>query len=126
MRLWSFCAYGSFYYHFFRRDSTIGRSFVDKPWLSRSRNQGLAFELTAELKKILPGFDYFKFESMGKKHRLLKAFFKREGESVSEGYGFEELSDGERMLIALYSLLYFFRSEFRALLQYSGRIVLVS
>ncbi len=72
-----------------------------------SQDQGLAFKLITELKKILPGFEYFKFEATGEKHRLLKAYFNSKGKNASVGYTFGELSDGQRMLIALYSLLHF-------------------
>jgi predicted ATPase len=70
-----------------------------------SQDQGTAFQLMSELKEILPGFDYFRFDPYGEKHRLLTVFFKNEGNQVSAGYRFDELSDGQRMLIALYSLL---------------------
>jgi ATPase subunit of ABC transporter with duplicated ATPase domains len=43
---------------------------------------------------------------------LLKVFFQNEDES-STGYNFGELSDGQRMLIALYSLLYAARADQR-------------
>ena len=76
-----------------------------------SQNQGLAYKLMTELKEILPGFEYFKFEATGEKHRLLKAYFNGEGKNTSIGYSFGELSDGQRMLIALYSLLHFFCSD---------------
>jgi predicted ATPase len=66
----------------------------------------LAFQLINELKKILPGFDYFRFEAVGEKHRLLKVYFREESETAI-GYNFGELSEGQRMLIALYSLLYY-------------------
>lgn len=70
-----------------------------------SRDQGVAFQLMSELKEILPGFDYFKFEAAGEKHRLLRIYFRNEQDDRSVGYAFHELSDGQRMLIALYTLL---------------------
>ncbi|MCD6296568.1 MAG: ATP-binding protein, partial [Deltaproteobacteria bacterium] len=76
-----------------------------------SQDQGLAFKLMSELKEILPGFEYFKFEATGEKHRLLKAYFNGEEKNVSVGYSFGELSDGQRMLIVLYSLLHFSCSD---------------
>jgi len=76
-----------------------------------SQDQGLAFKLMTELKEILPGFEYFKFERTGEKHRLLKAYFNSEGKNASVGYSFGELSDGQRMLITLYSLLHSFCSD---------------
>ena len=62
------------------------------------------------LKLVLDGFDHFRFESYGAKHRLLKIYFKDDqGQSV--GYNYNELSDGQKMLIALYSLLYAARAD---------------
>lgn len=78
-----------------------------------SQDQGAAFKLLAELKEVLPGFDSFKFESTGEKHRLLRAYFSGDGGNGPLGYDFGELSDGQRMLIALYSLLHFSCSETR-------------
>ncbi len=54
----------------------------------------------------MPGFKHFKFEAVGEKHRLLKAVFSTEGGNGLTEYRFSELSDGQRMLIALYTLLY--------------------
>lgn len=71
-----------------------------------SQDQGMAYQLTGELREILPGFDHFKFEPVGEKHRLLKVHFRDEKAQDTIGYSFSELSDGQRMLIALYSLLH--------------------
>ncbi len=71
-----------------------------------SQNQGLAFQLMQELRQVLEGFDYFKFEPFGEKHRLLKVYFREEDRDTSIGYTYNELSDGQKMLIALYTLLY--------------------
>jgi predicted ATPase len=76
-----------------------------------SQDQGMAFQLMSDLKDILPGFDFFKFEPVGEKHRLLKIYFKTEKSAPSIGYNFNELSDGQRMLIALYTLLAAARSD---------------
>ncbi len=70
-----------------------------------SQDQGVAFQLMSDLKDILPGFDFFKFEAVGEKHRLLKIYFKNDKNHPAIGYDFGELSDGQRMLIALYTLL---------------------
>ncbi len=72
-----------------------------------SQDQGLAFKLLTKLKEVLPGFESFKFEATGEKHRLLRAYFRGDEKNRSVGYDFGELSDGQRMLIALYSLLSF-------------------
>lgn len=71
-----------------------------------SQDQGLAIRLTDELREIMSGFEHFKFEAVGEQHRLLKAIFSTEdGKDLIE-YRFGELSDGQRMLIALYTLLH--------------------
>jgi predicted ATPase len=67
-----------------------------------SQDQGKIFELTNELREVLDGFAAFKFDGAGDQRRL-KAIFSASS-SVFE-YRFSELSDGQRMLIALYTLI---------------------
>ncbi|MBN1874842.1 MAG: AAA family ATPase [Anaerolineae bacterium] len=76
-----------------------------------SQDQGIAFQLMQELKQVLDGFNYFRFEPFGERHRLLKIYFQGDDTSPSIGYTFNELSDGQKMLITLYSLLYATRIE---------------
>jgi len=76
-----------------------------------SQDQGMAFRLISELKEVLPGFDSFRFKPVGERHRLLKVYFRNEQEGTSTGYKFNELSDGQRMIIGLYTLLYAARSD---------------
>ncbi len=71
-----------------------------------SQDQGMAFQLMSELREVLPGFAHFKFEAVGEKHRLLKVYFKNEQDRIPTAYKFHELSDGQRMLIGLYTLLF--------------------
>lgn len=72
-------------------------------WISQ--DQGMAIRLQQELREILPGFSHFKFPSQGPEATLLKAVFEQtEGRPVELSFG--SLSDGQRMLIALYALLY--------------------
>jgi predicted ATPase len=66
-----------------------------------SQDQGLALRLTNELRDVLPGFEYFKFDQ-----NQLKAVFSAENGKGLIEYRFSELSDGQRMLIALYTLLH--------------------
>jgi predicted ATPase len=68
-----------------------------------SQDQGFAIELNNTLREVLPGFDVFKFEKSGDQYRF-KAHFRNENKNESVCYGFGELSDGQRMLIVLYSL----------------------
>ncbi len=79
-----------------------------------SQDQGMAFRLMQELRQVLPGFDYFKFEPYGEKHRLLNVYFRDDSDNGSESsipYDYGELSDGQKMLIALYGLVYAARIE---------------
>jgi predicted ATPase len=69
-----------------------------------SQDQGTIFELTQELREILPGFKAFKIISDGKAKILSGVFFNQSDKAIN--YEFNELSDGQRVLIALYTLLY--------------------
>ncbi|MEJ6481317.1 AAA family ATPase [Nostoc punctiforme UO1] len=77
-----------------------------------SQDQGKVAELMNGLKTILDGFVSFKFDQFSEKHLTLKLRF-----STSEDrrniidYRFSELSDGQKVLIALYTLLYCTQSE---------------
>ena len=73
------------------------------------QDQGKAIEITSVLREILDGFDHFKFVEAGERHRVLKASFS--GGNGDHDYRFNELSDGQRVLIALYTLIYYARSE---------------
>jgi predicted ATPase len=69
-----------------------------------SQDQGTIFKLTQELREILPSFEAFKIISYGKTKILSGGFFNQSDQAIY--YEFEELSDGQRVLIALYTLLY--------------------
>lgn len=56
--------------------------------------------LEGELKKIIDGFDIFRFQKAGEA-KILKAEF-----TDNTMFRIDELSDGQRVLIALYTLLY--------------------
>lgn len=62
----------------------------------------IIFQLSSELKEILQGFESFKLKQTGEREKVLTIKF--------TGYEirFNELSDGQRALIALYTLLYAF------------------
>lgn len=60
---------------------------------------------------MLPGFDALNFEAAGPNRWLLRADFQRNGQRVM--LRFKELSDGQRALILLYSVLYFLLQEGR-------------
>ena len=66
-----------------------------------SQNHGMVIQLEQELKEVLPGFHHFYLESSGEA-KLLKAVFEPKGKHLTFGL----LSDGQRMLVALYAILY--------------------
>ena len=77
-----------------------------------SQDQGKIFEVTNALREILDGFAYFKFIESGLQKRILKLYFSVKGNSKEYiDYSFWELSDGQRMLIALYTLIYCTQSD---------------
>ena len=68
-------------------------------------HQDKVFQLTQQLRTIIPGFHAFKLEQAGKQ-RILKVGFASEDKDAHPIYfDFEQLSDGQRVLIVLYSLL---------------------
>jgi predicted ATPase len=68
-------------------------------------HQDKIFKLTKQLRETIPGFHAFKLEQAGK-HRILKVGFSSEDPNASQHYfDFEQLSDGQRVMIVLYSLL---------------------
>lgn len=63
------------------------------------------FDLVQELREVLSDFDAFAVEKVGTEEHILKVDFRDENKR-RVSYGFEELSDGQRMLIVLYTLLH--------------------
>jgi AAA15 family ATPase/GTPase len=77
-----------------------------------SQDQSKIFALANVLKEVLPGFTNFKFDKAGEQRSILKCLFMKEGVTQSSfEYSFLELSDGQRMLIALYTLICCIQSE---------------
>lgn len=72
-----------------------------------SRDQSWVIELTNVLKEGLPGFEYFRYEQAGENFSILTTVFSgnEDGKGVKKEYRFAELSDGQRALIFLYTLL---------------------
>jgi predicted ATPase len=62
--------------------------------------------LNTGLREVLSGFKFLRLEPYGENVRLLKAVFSAVGETDREFY-FNELSEGQRCLIALYTVLHF-------------------
>lgn len=83
------------------------RNFVSwYRWLSQE-HQGAIFAVFQELKDVLPGFTSFSLKEAGENTRVLKALFDGPGDSSRPiPYTLGELSDGQRMLIALYTMLF--------------------
>lgn len=74
------------------------------------QDQGKAISITKALQEVLDGFFHVKLDMAGQQHRILKfCFSKNSGNALD--FQFEELSDGERVLIALYTLIHYTRSE---------------
>jgi predicted ATPase len=68
-------------------------------------HQDKVFQLIKQLRDTIPGFHAFKLEQAGK-HRILKVGFIDGNEDTTPIYfDFEQISDGQRIMIVLYSLL---------------------
>ena len=78
-----------------------------------SHNQGILMQIATILTDVLPGFAHFNFDKAGPNHRILSAcFFTGKGRDTTiQPYRFDQLSDGQRALIVLYSILYYAQGE---------------
>jgi len=77
-----------------------------------SQDQGKAIEINHHLKEVIEGFNNFKFSEAGKIHRILEVVFSdTPDKNRAIEYQFHELSDGQRMLIVLYTIIYAIRSQ---------------
>lgn len=77
-----------------------------------SEDQGKVTELSGVLREVLDGFTNFKFDRVSEQNLVLKLRFT--GESIGSKpieYRLGELSDGQKMLLALYTLLNGTKSE---------------
>ncbi len=74
-------------------------------------NQDKLRQLTKSLQDILEGFISFKLEQISEKVLILKLIFKPEESNQNIEYTFGELSDGQKVLVILYSLFYGLESE---------------
>ena len=81
------------------------RNFVG--WYRRAAQENMSSisPLFETLREVLPGFDSISLMESGENSRALKAIF-RGPSSESIRYGFDQLSDGQRALIAMYSLIH--------------------
>lgn len=73
-------------------------------------HQGKVVDLVTRLREIIPAFRALRLQQAGPETRVLQAGFAAPDEpNREEYYGFDELSDGQRVMVALYSLLYALR-----------------
>ncbi|MEI6757120.1 MAG: ATP-binding protein [Chlorobium sp.] len=68
-------------------------------------NQAEIFELTHKLREVIDGFYSFKLMQSGEETKSLQVGFISENNELIH-YRFKELSDGQRIIILLYTLLY--------------------
>ncbi|MEB3122007.1 MAG: AAA family ATPase [Snowella sp.] len=76
-----------------------------------AENQNKLTQLTESLQEILDGFISFRLEPISEKAVILKLIFKTEESDQNIEYTFEELSDGQKVLVVLYSLFYGLESQ---------------
>ncbi len=92
-------------------DSILSRNmenFVSWYRYVSQEHQGAMFELYQELSKVLPGFASFSLKEAGEA-KVLKVLMRQPaagGRQQTITYDFSELSDGQRSLVALYSILF--------------------
>ena len=83
------------------------QNFVEWYWSVSQKNIGSVVRLFEELKEVLPGFESLSMVESGENARVLKAaFHSLGGDQRLNRYSFGQLSDGQRFLVALYSLLH--------------------
>jgi predicted ATPase len=68
-------------------------------------NMDAVHEIKKELPKPLPGFTALNSIKSGERTKVLKASFQAEDGKSKRDYSFAELSDGQKMLIAMFSLV---------------------
>jgi energy-coupling factor transporter ATP-binding protein EcfA2 len=85
-------------------------------WYSHNVQEqtGAALDLQKSLREVIQGFDSLHLTRVGRAVRELRAYFQkspndngRPGKNRPLEFGFDELSEGQRVLIALYALLHF-------------------
>ncbi|AUT00566.1 ATPase [Nostoc sp. CENA543] len=77
-----------------------------------SQDQGKSYEIINILQNVLEGFLSFRFEQFSEQDRALKLKFKSSYDTEKPlEYYFWELSDGQKVLLALYTLIYGTQSE---------------
>ena len=83
------------------------RNFVGWYRHAAQENMGAIVELFGALREALPGFDSLNLSESGENSRALKVAFRRAADDpLLDRYGFAQLSDGQRALVALYCLIF--------------------
>ena len=83
------------------------RNFVEWYRDAAQENMGAIGNLFEALGEAMPGFESMSLIEAGENSRVLKVSFRKvEGANESIRYSFSQLSDGQRMLVALYSLIF--------------------
>ena len=83
------------------------RNFVGWYRHAAQEDMGAIAELFRVLGEALPGFDSISLTESGENARALKVAFRGPDDDRRVGrYGFAQLSDGQRALVALYSLIF--------------------
>ena len=74
-------------------------------------HQDKRLRLIESLQEVFDGFIDFKLDRIGEKTFMLQLLFKDEDSDKIINYSLSELSDGEKMLVVLYSLFYGLESQ---------------
>lgn len=77
-------------------------------WYRRlaQENMGAMSHLFSELRNVLSGFESFSFKDSGEDTKILKVLFDHATQKGKMTLNFAELSDGQRCLIVLYTLIH--------------------
>ena len=78
-------------------------------WYRRLTNESpsAVYELNRAVKEFIPGLEELKFESFGPNSKMLVAEHARPGRGDKFKLFFDEFSDGQKILVALYAVLHF-------------------
>jgi hypothetical protein len=75
-------------------------------------HQGKIFDLTTKLRTVLDGFHSFRLVKTGEEQRSLQVGFQQGDEGGEPFYfRFRDLSDGQRVLILLYTLFFYVKNQ---------------
>lgn len=76
-----------------------------------SLDQGLALQVQSSLQNVMPNFNSFRYEIYGENTRRLSVEFSDKNHRSPVLFKFSELSDGQRVIIVLYTLLHAAQDE---------------